>query len=375
MDAAAFVNAFEENYNFGEVKPKRLFTAKSTLLTPGSRGKGGLQLYVHNLLTQYRQEDIHDYFNPRHLRKISRDLAPAKKIFDTWKEDTVDTVQKVVKHDWEKMLISRIVPDHVELRKIKNEIISNFAMIKEVWHHLQSKSSVWPCIDVSGIMNMFTEHLGVGKDNRLICTALNNIALEVCVQGERLHDQPAEKIKRIKRYQFFEILVRMSLLMFTNQKIKSHNYDQHGHLLPVDYRELSPSQAWHCFLEYILRNYSEQVIQPRWHAFRRDQLWVYEVELLYTLNQVQFKALFKKYCRQGETQVHREEFVQMFVYDCKFGLSIFQVHQVYAMGQMTLVTETDDKAWPKYQTCTYVEFLEVIARAADTIFRSTEMEE
>ena len=42
MDAAAFVNAFEENYNFGEVKPKRLFTAKSTLLTPGSRGKGGL---------------------------------------------------------------------------------------------------------------------------------------------------------------------------------------------------------------------------------------------------------------------------------------------------------------------------------------------
>ena len=122
------------------------------------------------------------------MRKISRDLAPAKKIFDTWKEDTVDTVQKVVKHDWEKMLISRIVPDHVELRKIKNEIISNFAMIKEVWHHLQSKSSVWPCIDVSGIMNMFTEHLGVGKDNRLICTALNNIALEVCVQGERLHD-------------------------------------------------------------------------------------------------------------------------------------------------------------------------------------------
>ena len=39
-----------------------------------------------------------------------RDSAPAKKVFETWKEDTVDTVQLVVKHDWDKMLVSRVVP-------------------------------------------------------------------------------------------------------------------------------------------------------------------------------------------------------------------------------------------------------------------------
>jgi len=70
------------------------------------------------------------------VRRRERDAASAKKVFNNWKEDTVDTVQNCLKHDWDKMLINRVVSDANELRKIKNELISNFALLKEVFHHL-----------------------------------------------------------------------------------------------------------------------------------------------------------------------------------------------------------------------------------------------
>ena len=41
-----------------------------------------------------------------------------------------------MKHDWELFLINRIVNDDNEMRKIKNEIISNFYYLKEAFHYL-----------------------------------------------------------------------------------------------------------------------------------------------------------------------------------------------------------------------------------------------
>lgn len=56
-------------------------------------------------------------------------------------------------------------------------------------------------------------------------------------------------------------------------------------MLPVnEYRELTPSQAWHCFIEYMLKPFVNNRLSPKWQGFREDELWVYEVELVYTLN-------------------------------------------------------------------------------------------
>ena len=48
--------------------------------------------YVHNILTQYRQEEVHDYFNPRHVRHVARDSTKAKHVFETWKSDEIATI-------------------------------------------------------------------------------------------------------------------------------------------------------------------------------------------------------------------------------------------------------------------------------------------
>ena len=64
-------------------------------------------------------------------------------------------------------------------------------------------------------------------------------------------------------------------------------------MIPIidTYRELSPSQAFHIFLEYLLKPFvtSLKETQMVWQDFRTDELWVYEVELVYTLNNAQFR--------------------------------------------------------------------------------------
>lgn len=36
-------------------------------------------------------------------------------------------------HDWDKMLISRVVEEEEQLRRIKNEIVNNLTMFKEIY--------------------------------------------------------------------------------------------------------------------------------------------------------------------------------------------------------------------------------------------------
>lgn len=64
----------------------------------------------------------------------------------------------------------------------------------------------------------------------------------------------------------------------------------------------------------------------------------------------------------------------MFVDDCDIG-TVNTIHQAYALSQMSVINETDEASWQKYQSVVYVEFLEIFARVADMMFAKTEMED
>lgn len=93
-------------------------------------------LYVHQMLTQLRQEDIPQYYNARHVGTFKHDLVEAKPVFKEWKEDSPDVLAQVFKHDWDHMLITRIIDDEEQLRRIKFEIQNNLVMIKEIYRFL-----------------------------------------------------------------------------------------------------------------------------------------------------------------------------------------------------------------------------------------------
>ena len=64
---------------------------------------------------------------------------------------------------------------------------------------------------------------------------------------------------------FFEILIRMSQHLFMNMKARSKQFGKDGTMLPFDnYKELSPSQAWHCFIEYVLKPFVETELKQTW---------------------------------------------------------------------------------------------------------------
>ena len=51
------------------------------------------------------------------------------------------------RHDWDAMLIKRVVTDEEQLRRIKVEIQNNLIMFKDIYVYLQSKSSSYPYLN------------------------------------------------------------------------------------------------------------------------------------------------------------------------------------------------------------------------------------
>lgn len=67
-----------------------------------------------------------------------------KNVFSKFMEDTPDTIERIVKHDWNLMLVSRVVEEEAQRNKIKNDLVVNMQMLKDIYHHLQSKSKTYP---------------------------------------------------------------------------------------------------------------------------------------------------------------------------------------------------------------------------------------
>ena len=147
------------------------------------------QLYVHQMITQVRQEEVIDYFNPRHVTRYETDLKHVRHIFKEWKEDTADTMGQIFKHDWDRMLITRVLEDEEQLRRIKTEIVANMHMLKEIYVYLQSKSDLYPWIDEKVIKKFLIDELDLSDTALVTRESLYNIVLEVCKQGDLLRGE------------------------------------------------------------------------------------------------------------------------------------------------------------------------------------------
>lgn len=85
-------------------------------------------------------------YNPRHLRNAIRDAVRPVNYFREWKEDTIEITSAMFKHDWEHMMIQKMIEDPIELKKIRNEIVVNFKDFIEIYHYLQSRSKTYPWV-------------------------------------------------------------------------------------------------------------------------------------------------------------------------------------------------------------------------------------
>ena len=85
-----------------------------------------------------------------------------------------------MRHDWEKMNIGRQLGSD-ERRRIKNDLIGNFELLKEVFHYLQGNSSdEYPYIDILSIKKLLIKRIGLDKLDKGTKDALYEICLDVC---------------------------------------------------------------------------------------------------------------------------------------------------------------------------------------------------
>ena len=222
---------------------------------------------------------------------------PVKEVFKDWREDTAEVLEQLVKHDWQHMLIDKLVSDEVQRRRIKSVFIVNLQLIKDIYCYLQSKSRSYPYVEARDVHELFITEMGLGRNDRFVRVEINNICLETCVQGQLSRGESLqEREKKMHRCQFFEILIRLSMFLYTNRVVRQTKLQIHA--VPVlpgsSYDELTPSQAWYCFVNYILKPFHERKM-IMWQKFREEKLWLHEAKMVFTLNEPALKQLFKKY--------------------------------------------------------------------------------
>ena len=182
--------------------------------------------------------------------------------------------------------------------------------------------------------------MGLNKIDRGSRIQLTVILSETVVQTEIAQGNAAitgTKERTVNRYQFYEIMIRMAIFLYTDQTAKSKMFDRKdGHLILQEYQQLTPSQAWHCFLEYVLRPFCNEN-KLNWQRFRFEELWVHDVELLITINNAILSQLFKKYCKQGNKYLQISDLEQMMYHDCQLGLKLDKIRNAFSMSKMTVV--------------------------------------
>ena len=138
----------------------------------------------------------------------------------------------------------------------------------------------------------------------------------------------------LSRSMLLELFFRYSTFLFTNQQVfkgglrrlnandkePSKRFDTSSQKKPAnlesllksrgklkaekeeenEYQELSLSQAFYLFVETKLKPLHKSM-QIRWQDFRDEELWVENVQRVFTLNEAGIKALYDKYVQRGYT--------------------------------------------------------------------------
>lgn len=57
-------------------------------------------------------------------------------VFREWKEDGPEQMGQVIKHDWDRMRITKLIPDEEQAKRVKNDLLGNLPMVKEIHTYL-----------------------------------------------------------------------------------------------------------------------------------------------------------------------------------------------------------------------------------------------
>ena len=100
-------------------------------------------------------------------------------MFKEFTGDSPEMTEAIVSHDWDRMLVHRVVKNDEQARRIKIDTIVNLTMLNEIYITLRSKSKFYPYLSPKDVEAFFAKDLGVERRNDMILkTTIHNFCLE-----------------------------------------------------------------------------------------------------------------------------------------------------------------------------------------------------
>ena len=262
----------------------------------------------------------------------------AKSVFKPWIKDSQSTLKQALNFDLGCWKVPKLIKDEEELHLVTATISRHFEALKQIYTTLISSDS-YPAIGV----NEFTAFCRVAQilDHTVPTATVDRMFIAAKVAAPAAISQNA-----LVRFEFLEVLVR----------IANAKYKETG-------RAETFNEALNMLLDSIWTNYP----MKQWQEFRERYLWCNTIDNVYKTNAAALQdihnKLFPRYGANGCSDC-----VALIANETPaLGLSAKDVAFCFGMSKMTVKDEVGSQS--EYQKLRFVEFLEFLARVADSAYK------
>lgn len=330
--------------------------------------------YDHHLgtcLARHRDEEV-PIARKKHKKKllVDRKFVKEHSVFAQWRLDDDGTLRKCLAHDMRYWKVGKFVKQPSDLEAVVRRTRAHFEMLKNS-HIVEASISYFPYISINEYMQ-FARRCNL-IDSKFKMSAIDRLFIATNYEVEAQDENPD---KQLMRFEFIEILLR----------IAREKYLTAGPAKTID-------EAYQMILEKHVMPASRA---GEWKDWRLRVLYTVEVNdvlhanlnllaQLYSLVTTGVKTKQAAYLARAAMdasvptqhlkQMPVEKCIKLFTDDTDVGLSLKDAVYCMGMSKMTVINENEQPESKKYKTVAFVEFLEMIARVAQSKFTESELED
>ena len=289
------------------------------------------------------------------------DVIPTKDMFVDWREDTVETHDKIFAHDYGSTMIEQYLDDPAtEKKKLHAELLEQYPMILDIFHFLQAESEKYPLISAKVVKKELLNRLDNISSEFFLEDQLNTVITETCKQNTMaMLDQSHGRV--LNRSMLLEVFFRFACLIYSDRVVlrtrdptgdsgakKKRRLQKISASGTGSFEEVSSVRAFAMFNRNILKRFHEKLL-VRWQQFRDEELWREPSQKVLTNNEAGLRQLFKKYQQRADKKfLTLNDCVNMICRDSVIGATPQMVRVCYAMSKQTVINELDDNLSKRY---------------------------
>ena len=184
---------------------------------------------------------------------------------------------------------------------------------------------------------------------------LSDVDLEVIATNAGGRPSRLNPANYIIRHNFLEVFIRLCLQKY----VKSGAGGEAGATMAAGMRLMFERDLWPCFKKYDC------------HAWRKEKLWVEEVDLALKHGLPLLKEIYKTNCGKAALPgapkfMSLEEFSDLIV-NARCLSDNFGAKQIASQWNVSLMTQLDEIENDRHLNMTFVEFLEALVRVAERL--------